>query len=97
MTLVNKAPVDLENAASTENGSPPTAKSKSFLAVLLQIFPRLLRLIKAHFGDLFAWILDEVEPWAKWMLYDTLFTVLIASLIRRWGKLEAGFTLLGWV
>eukprot|EP00976_Prorocentrum_cordatum_P060792 1176047-Prorocentrum_minimum.AAC.6 len=90
--------VDLEeNVASTENGSPPTAKSKPFLTVVLQIFPRLLQLLKSQFGDLFAWILDEVEPWAKWMLYDALFSVLIARLIRRWGKLEAVFSLLGWV
>ena len=93
MTFVTKDLVDLE-----ENlGSQPPGKNKSLLAVILQIFPRLFRFLRSWFGELLTWLLDEVEPWAKWMLYDTLFTVLIASLIRRWGKLEAVFSLLGWV
>jgi len=102
----NKSAVnDLEPPASSTPAAlspkPSTSKSKASSEIQLSVtaFPRLLQLLRSQLGGLGCWLLDELEPWAKWMLYDALFAVLIASLVRRSasGKLEAAFSLLGWV
>jgi hypothetical protein len=95
----NKSAVnDLEPPAfSTPAALSPKSKASSEIQLSVTAFPRLLQLLRSQLGELGCWLLDELEPWAKWMFYDALFAVLIASLVRRSGKLEAAFSLLGWV
>ena len=44
------------------------------------------------------WLLDEVEPWLKWTLYDAIVALLVAQLVKRFGgKAETVLGLIGWL
>lgn len=44
------------------------------------------------------WLLDEVEPWLKWTLYDAIVALLVAHLVKRFGgKAETVLGLIGWL
>jgi hypothetical protein len=47
--------------------------------------------------DAVCWLLDEFEPWVKWLVYDALLTLLTAALSRRWKQLNPLFEALGWL
>mmetsp|Transcript_26089 Transcript_26089/g.46388 ORF Transcript_26089/g.46388 Transcript_26089/m.46388 type:complete len:92 (+) Transcript_26089:340-615(+) len=56
----------------------------------------LLRLRRTVW-DAVCWLLDEFEPWVKWLVYDALLTLLTAALARRWKQLNPLFEALGWL
>jgi hypothetical protein len=44
------------------------------------------------------WLLDEVEPWLKWTLYDAIVALLVGVLVKRFGgRAETVFGLIGWL
>mmetsp|Transcript_11443 Transcript_11443/g.29330 ORF Transcript_11443/g.29330 Transcript_11443/m.29330 type:complete len:92 (-) Transcript_11443:349-624(-) len=55
-----------------------------------------LAALRRSIWETVCWALDEFEPWLKWMVYDAVFALVTAALVKRCNRLAAVFEALGW-
>ncbi len=44
-----------------------------------------------------SWVLEEFEPWLKWMVFDSIMALMLGYLGRRWKALQPYLEALGWL
>ncbi|KAL0043063.1 hypothetical protein WJX79_008062 [Trebouxia sp. C0005] len=67
--------------------------SRRTLYRLYAIFLLLSRL----FIRLVSWVLEEFEPWVKWLIMDAVFAYFVGVSARHWLRLASLYQAIGWM
>ena len=55
----------------------------------------------ARFGEALwnaiSWVLEEFEPWLKWMIFDAVMAVVVKAVASRWKALSPYLEAVGWL
>ncbi|KAK9832576.1 hypothetical protein WJX81_000055 [Elliptochloris bilobata] len=57
----------------------------------------LLRRTRAALARLLDWLLQEFEPWFKWMVFDAVLYLVANAAVKRLSRLRPAFEAVGWI
>jgi len=44
-----------------------------------------------------SWVLEEFEPWLKWIIFDAVMTLIIRGVSNRWKQSVPYLEAIGWL